>query len=65
MNEEALLAALDRNTEAVLMLAQAVGMQAEATFKLADECVTLGTMLADPEGDAPPLTDMAGRPIGG
>jgi hypothetical protein len=52
-----LLKAIDRNTDAQLEHAKAV-------HRLADECVTLATMLADvdPE-DAPPAVDMAGRPI--
>jgi hypothetical protein len=52
-----LLKAIDRNTDAQLEHAKAV-------HRLADECVTLATMLADvdPE-DAPPDVDMAGRPI--
>jgi hypothetical protein len=54
---EQLLAAINRNTDAQLEHAKAV-------HRLADECVTLATMLADvdPE-DAPPAVDMAGRPI--
>lgn len=54
---EKLLAAIDRNTDAQIEHAKAV-------HRLADECVTLATMLADvdPE-DAPPAVDMAGRAI--
>jgi hypothetical protein len=54
-----LLQAINRNTDAQLEHAKAV-------HRLADECVTLATMLADvdPE-DAPPAVDMAGRPIAG
>ena len=51
-----LLEAINRNTDAQLEHAKAV-------HRLADECVTLATMLVDPEDEAPPAVDMAGRPI--
>lgn len=63
-----LLAAINRNTDAQIEMAKAIREQgqeqAAAVHRLADECVTLATMLADidPE-DAPPQVDMAGRAI--
>lgn len=62
-----LIAAIERNTEAQVSVAQAHLASTEATHRLADECVTLATMLADPQGEAAEGThalDMAGRPIG-
>lgn len=56
---ERLIEAINRNTETQAVVA-------EAMVKLADECVTLATMLADPDAGADPGQefDMAGRPIG-
>lgn len=52
-----LLDAINRNTDAQLEHAKAV-------HRLADECVTLATMVADVDPDeAPAAVDMAGRPI--
>jgi hypothetical protein len=53
---ERLIMAINRNTDAQIQVAQQV-------LKLADECVQLATLLADPEGEAPAQVDMAGRPI--
>lgn len=53
---ERLLKAIGRATEAHIVMAQTV-------TRLADECVTLATLLADPDGEADTGRDMAGRPI--
>jgi hypothetical protein len=61
-----LVAAIERNTEAQIEVAKATVAGNQVMQALADECVQLATMLADPEGSAPDSaaqTDMSGRPI--
>jgi hypothetical protein len=53
---ERLLKAIDRNTEAQIVVGQTI-------IRLADETVTLATLIADPDGEAGTGRDMAGRPI--
>lgn len=56
---ERLLTAIGRNTDAQIEVAKGI-------HRLADECVTLATLLVDPEEAVDPDspgTDMAGRPI--
>lgn len=53
---DALLQAINRNTDAQVEHAKAV-------HRLADECVQLATMLAEPGEEEAEATDMAGNPI--
>ena len=61
-----LIAAIERNTEAQIVVGKAHVAATDAMNRLADECVQLATMLVDPDDGADPGSlgvDMSGKPI--
>jgi hypothetical protein len=62
----ALIAAINRNTDAQLALAEQIREQGTAVLALADECTNLVALLVDvppQDGEAGATTDLAGRPL--
>jgi hypothetical protein len=64
----ALIAAINRNTDAQLALAEQVREQGNAVLALADECTNLVALMVDvppQDDDGAATTDLAGRALKG